>query len=121
MNDNSQKPAQISYMDGVEKTIVFPEINRGDLKEIKIDGVSCCTGTRLTKVIRFSLVVMLCLLGFIFYSQMEINSLKDSVERVEHSRHHYHRTLEKYGVTWDGKNWQQVGNRGSGLTIDAVD
>ncbi len=66
MKQTSPRPAEITYTDGEEKTIVFPETNRGNIKNLRIDGVDVNRINRLPAFFGGLIIGALSIFAFLF-------------------------------------------------------
>ena len=93
----NNSPANISYTDGEMKTVVFPEVKKGDLKNIKVDGERIMqihdlakNVTRQNQQIRFMAIVctILCvgMVGMSFFVTSWLLSHESAIERVLNTR-----------------------------------
>ena len=127
MNKPSLESAQISYTDGGRKTIVFPELHKGDLKKLSIDGKTY-TQSHDLRIIAAVVATCVAITVLVIASQMYFRG--ERIDSLIDSRAHVlNRLYEVAGETWNPETlqwvvdpkWQQDGNKGSGVSNDATD
>ena len=117
MKQTSARPAEITYTDGEEKTIVFPEINRGGIKNLRVDGVDVNRINRLPAFFGGLIIGALCIFSFLFpltteraviNSDAKINTklLNTRIKRLEVTNQIYAQKLASEKLHWVSGVWE---------------
>jgi hypothetical protein len=119
MNNSLPTPARISYSDGEEKTIVFPEISRGGITDIKVDGERIMqihdlakNVTRQNQQIRFMAIIATTMAFFVLLIVggigLWLQSHESAIERVLLTGNHDFDVMQDQARDWRSHKRQRA-------------